>query len=76
MDDNYYNIPSLKKFVEKGLSTTKDNRFQSVDEMILWFREIIEKKKIIKELFIEFNFWKNKENTWEKVIYGIILDKF
>ena len=56
MDDNYYNIPSLKKFVEKGLSTTKDNRFQSVDEMILWFREIIEKKKIIKELFIEFNF--------------------
>lgn len=52
MDDNYYNIPSLKKFVEKGLSTTKDNRFQSVDEMILWFREIIEKKKRLLKSYL------------------------
>lgn len=56
MDDNYYNIPSLKKFVEKGLSTTKDNRFQSVDEMILWFREIIEKKRLLKSYLLNLIF--------------------
>lgn len=36
------NHPQLKKFVEKGLSTNKDNRFQSVNEMILCFKEIVE----------------------------------
>ena len=56
MDDNYYNIPSLKKFVEKGLSTTKDNRFQSIDEMILWFREIIEKKRLLKSYLLNLIF--------------------
>lgn len=56
MDDDYYNIPSLKKFVEKGLSTTKDNRFQSVDEMILWFREIIEKKRLLKSYLLNLIF--------------------
>ena len=56
MDDDYYNIPSLKKFVEKGLFTTKDNRFQSIDEMILWFREIIEKKRLLKSYLLNLIF--------------------